>query len=325
MKALRQAITVLSLLCVLFPLHAQTPAALPRVAILHIGTPETDKERRLDFLQGLREQGYVDGKNLLLDETFVAGRDARLPEIIVEILGRKPAVLVVGGSQSVRAAKTATATVPIVVYSVADPVGQGIVPSLSRPGGNITGIAILSEILIAKRVEILLEVVPNARRIAYLANPKNPVMTALANVASTAAKRLGATVTVVKASNEAEIEEALKGITRRRFDAVLMSGDVTAFTNRKMIAELLALNRVPAMHGFAENVDAGGLMSYSAGRGSSRHSATFVSRILKGAKPGDLPFEQPTQMELVLNVKAAKNLGITFPLTVLLRADRVIE
>lgn len=307
------------------PLLAQPPAALPRVAILHTGTPETDRKPRLSFLEGMREQGYVEGRNMLLDETYVAGREERFREIILEILGRKPAVLVLGGSQAVRAAKAATSTVPIVVFSMADPVGQGIAASLSHPGGNITGVAILSEVLIAKRLEILLEVVPNAKRIAYIANPKNPVMQSLAAAASAAAKRLGANLTVVAAATESELDQALKGVTRRQYDAVLMSQDVSAFVSRKMIAGALARNRVPAMHGFVESVEAGGLMSYSGGWETRRHAATFVRRILQGAKPGDLPFEQPTHMELVLNANAARDLGITFPQTVLLRAARVIE
>ena len=319
---------ILHVLAALFlpaALFAQ-PASLPRVAIIQTGTPETDRPFRESFAKGMQERGYVDGKNVILEQVYAAGGDQRLPELIADLLRRKPAVLLVGGGQAVQAAKAATSSVPIVVYSMADPVGQGVAASLARPGGNITGIAILSEALVGKRLEILLEVVPKARRVAYLMNPKNPIAEKIFSSAKAAARDRGVVLTEFRASSAAELGEALKAIAKQRPDAVLLTQDTTAYAYRKLIADSLAASRIPAMHGFGEAVVEGALMSYSANLNENRrYAASFVDRILKGAKPGDLPFEQATQMELVVNAKAAKSLGITFPQTVLLRADRVIE
>ena len=323
----RRAVILHVLAALLLPgaLFAQ-PAPVPRVAIIHTGTPETDRPFRKSFAQGMRERGYVNGKNVILEEVYAAGGDQRLPELIADLLRRKPAVLLVGGGQAVQAAKAATSSVPIVVYSMADPVGQGVAASLARPGGNITGIAILSEALVGKRLEILLEVVPKARRVAYLMNPRNPAAEKIFASAEVAARNLGVVLTGFRASNAAEIGEALKAIAKQRADAVLLTQDTTAYTFRKLIADSLAASRIPAMHGFGEAVVEGALMSYSANLNENRrHAASFVDRILKGANPGDLPFEQATHMEMVVNTRAAKGLGITFPQTVLLRADRVIE
>lgn len=250
----------------------------------------------------------------------------RLPEAIRDLLSRKPDVLVVGGSQAVHAAKAATSSTPIVMVSIADPAGQGIVASLSRPGGNITGNAILSEVLATKRLELLHEILPKAKRLGFLANPSNPVTPLILNPLRTAALKLGVDVIQFNASNVGELDEALKSIASRRIDGLIISQDVLAYVYGNRIADFLFRNRVPAIHGFSESVLAGGLISYAPSiEEYYRNAARFVARILNGAMSGDLPIEQPTRMEMFVNLKTAKALGITIPSTVLLRADRVIE
>ncbi len=278
------------------------------------------------FAQGLREHGYVAGKNVILDERFAEAGTDRLPEAIRNLLSRKPDVLVVAGSQAINAAKAATTTVPIVMVSVADPVGQGLVASLARPGGNITGNAILAEVLVTKRLELLWEVIPKAKRVAYVANPTNQSTPAVVSQLRAAARALGIDIVLFNASTIDELEEVLKDAARQRVDALMINQDVMSFIFRKRIAESISRIRIPAMHGFSETVVEGGLISYSASTLEFyRNAAKFASRILKGAKPGDLPIELPTKMEMFVNLKTAKALGIAIPQSVLLRADRVIE
>lgn len=277
MKTLIPVLAALCLLACVAPAAAQSLSTLPRVAILHVGSPESDKQERAAFAEGLRKQGYSDGKNMVLDESYIAGRNDKLPEIIREILARKPAVLVVGGSQSVHAARGATRTVPIVVYSMADPVGQGIVQSLAHPGGNITGIAILSEILIAKRLEILTETLPAARKIGHLSNPQNPMASALAGYASAAAKKAGVELVVLSASSASELQQVLKGLTRKNVDALLLGQDATLIVHRDLILKALAASRVPAMHGFSLLAEEGGLMSYSARIAAASRQASWAA------------------------------------------------
>lgn len=299
---------------------------VPRVAVVYMGTPETDREARESLAKGLSDRGYTNARNVVLDEAFVNGRNETVRQTIDGLLRRKPAVLVVAGSHAAQAAKAATSTVPIVVATMGDPVAQGLVASLARPGGNLTGNFIFAEALGTKRLELLKELLPKAAEIGYLWNPTNPVAAWNVKNMDAAAKRLGVRLTHLRASSEAMLDEVLAALPGRRLDALLLSADGTSVVFRKKIVASLAASRIPAMYPSGTVAAEGGLISYaSSGAEFWRNAASFVDRILKGAKPGDLPIEQATKFELVVNLKTAKALGITIPQSILLRADRVIE
>lgn len=299
---------------------------LPRVSIVYPGSPEHDKGLRDAFVQGLRERGYADAKNIVLDEAFNNGRNENVRQAIDALLRRKPAVLVVSGSHAAQAAKAATSTVPIVVATMGDPVAQGLVASLARPGGNLTGNFIFAEVLASKRLELLKELLPKAVEIGYVWNPSNPASTRNLNNMEDSAKRLGVRLTHLHVSSEATLDEVLASVPGRRLDAVLLSADNLNGVFRKKIVASLRASRTPAMHPASDAADDGALISYSSNVAEFfRYAATFVDRILKGANPGELPIEQATKFELVVNLKTAKALGIPVPQSILLRADRVIE
>ena len=304
----------------------QSLKPIPRVTILFFGrSSSSNSGGREEFRRGMLDNGYVDGKNVLFEEIYIGERSNKLPEIISDILVRKPAVIVLTGSQTVRAAKLATSTVPIVANGMSDPVEQGFAISLAHPGGNITGFTTLAEELVNKRLEVLLEIVPKAKRIGYLANPANPTNSKRITQVEAAAKRLGLTVFVFNATSETEFDQALKLITKERVDALLVGVDALHLLFRQKIIDALAKNRMPAIHGFTASALDGGLMSYSPNqKGSYLKVARLVHQILNGANPGDLPIEQPTQVDLFLNLGTAKQLGIKFPQSILVRADRVI-
>ena len=304
----------------------QTAKPIPRVTIVFSGTRDAQSARLAAFVEGMREQGYADGRNVALDVRYADGKLDRLPEIVRELLERKPDVIVLAGSQAIWAAKKATSTVPIVMVSVADPVGQGLIASLARPGGNVTGLAILTELLVSKRLELLREVFPKTLRVGHLVNSKNPVTVILRKQNEIAAAKLGIEMREFDAGNSAELDSALAAIATQRPHAVTVFEDALFFNFRKKIADFLLQNRIPSIHGFRESAIEGGLMSYTVNFDENyRKSATFVHKILKGAKPGELPVEQPTRFELMVNLNTAKALGVTIPRSVLLRADQVIE
>ena len=301
-------------------------AAVPRIAIVYMGTPETDREARESFAKGMSDRGYTNAKNVVFDEAFLKGRNETVRQTIDGLLRRKPAVIVVAGSHAAQAAKAATSTVPIVVATMGDPVAQGLVASLARPGGNLTGNFIFAEALGTKRLELLKELLPKAAEIGYLWNPTNPVAAWNVKNMDAAAKRLGVRLTHLRASSEAMLDEVLASLPGRRLDALLLSADGTSVVFRKKIVASLAASRIPAMYPSSTVAAEGGLISYaSSGAEFWRNAASFVDRILRGAKPGDLPIEQATKFELVVNLKTARALGITIPQSILLRADRVIE
>lgn len=307
-------------------LLGQTAKTLPRVAVLFNGSPETDKAFVKSFLNTMRELGYVDGRSFVLDVRHAEGRNDRLPEIIAEMLVRKPVAIVVSGSHAVWAAKKATTAVPIVMASVGDPVGQGLVASLARPGGNITGVAILTEAVALKRMELLRELFPKASRFGRLANPSNPFSRLVTKEMEAAAGRLGVELLTFNAASSGELDNALAAIADQRPPALLVGADGLFSTLRKKIVESLARSRIPAIYSTGDAVIDGGLMSYSHTLAETYpKSASYVHRILKGAKPADLPIEQPTRFELIVNLKTARAIGVKIPPSVLLRADRVIE
>lgn len=277
----------------------------------------------------MRENDYVQGRDFVFDLRYVGtpgGTWEGLERVIAELLRLRSDVIVTIGSQGAWAAKKATSTIPIVMATVADPVGQGLVASLAQPGGNITGNAILTEVVATKRLELLHSVLPKARKIGVLTNRSNPAAAILLSRLESAAKQLSVTLVHFDASSASEVDPALEEIARQRPEAVFVEQDSVFYLTRAKIAQRMLRERIPAIYSFREAVAEGGLMSYANSTKSMlRKAATFVVRILKGARPSDLPIEQPTTFELAINLKTAKALGLTIPQTLLLQADQVFE
>ena len=279
------------------------------------------------FRRGLGETGFVEGRNVAIEYRWAEGQYVQMPAMAADLVGRKVAVILVGGYlPGVRAALAATQTIPIVFTTGADPIANGLVASLNRPGGNATGVTFIGGELVPKQLELLHEVVPNSTRIAVLVNPANPVTSRdVMQGAQTASRRRGLDIIVVNASTENEIETAFATVVQQRAAALLFD-DAYFFSRREQIAALGLRHALPTIGGQREAVAAGTLMSYGASIPDSyRHAGVYVGRILKGEKPSDLPVLQPTKFELVVNLKTAKAIGLTIPESFLLRADEVIE
>ena len=323
----------LFLACIVFTLApglralaAPTQGRVYRIAHLS-GSGEAGSKTNTDaFKQGLRELGYLEGQNLVFEQRFAGGQVERLPALVQELIQGKPDVLLVSTTPGNLAAKAATSTIPIVMVSVADPIGTGIVASLARPGGNITGVTNIVAELAAKRLELLKEMVPHATHVAVIINPDNPNALPQMKSAEAAAKQLGIALRpVLPMRNAAELEKTLE-IAARSAPAAIRMIDPLVFMLRKETAALAAKLKLPIIYSTPEDAEAGGLIAYGADIPSQyRQAATFVNKILRGAKPADLPVEQPTTFELVVNLKAAKALGLKVPQTILVRANRVIE
>jgi ABC-type uncharacterized transport system substrate-binding protein len=278
------------------------------------------------FDQGLRELGYTDGQNIVIEEISWAGRDEELPILAAELVRRKVDVLVAGTTPRALAARNATTTIPIVMVNVADPVASGLVVSLARPGGNVTGLSRVSLDLIGKNLELLREAAPAVTRLAVLVNRTHALHPALLNSAKHTAALLTLKLEPVEAAVPKELERAFSVIARKRVNALLVLPDGMFWGERRRIADFALRSRLPSMFGNTEHAEAGGLMSYAPSSFEPyRRAAYYVDKILKGAKPADLPVEQPTKFELVINLKTAKALGLTIPQSLLLRADQVIE
>jgi putative ABC transport system substrate-binding protein len=311
------------------PSLAQQSAKVWRVGFLGVRSvppsPNPDPTY-MAFLQGMRELGYAEGKNLTMVWRSSEGDYERLPNLASELVSMKVDVIVATGAPAARVAQQATGTMPIVIVGVGDPVGLGLVASLSKPGKNITGVSILAVDVSIKSLEFLRAVVPKLSRVAVLLNPSNPVDHLVLKQIQTAAKPAGIRITVFEATSESQIDAAFAAIARSRPGALIVAPDPYYVGQARQIAELAAKSRIPAIYSFNAHAEAGGLMSYGENLAVHfRRAAPYVDKILKGAKPGDLPVEQPTQIELVINRKAAKALGLTIPQELLLRADRVIE
>jgi putative tryptophan/tyrosine transport system substrate-binding protein len=279
------------------------------------------------FIQGLRELGYVEGKNIIIEHRSSDGKYERLPALAAELVRLKVDVIVVPATQNALAAKGATRTIPIIIASAADPVADGLVASLARPGGNITGLtgAVGPEIG-GKRLELLKETVPKISRVAVLSNPANPSSAPYLAETKAAAQSLRVQLQMLEARDPDGIEKAFAGMTKERPEAMLVLIDSMFILQRARIVSLAAKQRLPTMFSWREDVVAGGLMSYSAsGVDNFRRAATYVDKILKGARPGDLPIERPSKFELVINLKTAKVLGLTIPESLLQRANEVIQ
>jgi ABC-type uncharacterized transport system substrate-binding protein len=307
--------------------RAQQAGKIARVGWLSPGSAASDDAFLASFRDGLRQLGWAVGQNVTIESRWAEGKFERLPDLAMELVQLKPDVIVASVTQASLAAKRATTTIPIVMVGVGDPLGSGLVASLARPGGNITGPSSMLAEASAKQLALLKETVPKALLVAVLWNPANPVWQAAAlKQTEAAAQAMDLRLRLLEARDPGEIEAAFAAMARERVGALFVPADIIFVRHTKLMADLAAQHRLPAMFGFREHVEAGGLMSYAASFPVMfRRAATFVDKILKGAKPGDLPVEQPTKFELVINLKTAKALGITVPQSVLQLADEVIQ
>jgi putative tryptophan/tyrosine transport system substrate-binding protein len=315
------------LLSLSFPVEAQQPAKVYRIGLLSARSPSSESTRAEAFRQGLRELGYVEGKNIVIDYRYAEGKFERLPDLAAELVRLKVDVILTLGVPPTRAAKQVTTTIPIVMAGGSDPVKTGLITSFARPGGNVTGLSDLNVDLITKRLELLKEMIPKTAHVAILLNPANPTNPIQLKETQRVAPELGVTLLILEIKEAKEFESAFTTMRQGRADALLVFSDPMFGFNQERIANLAVKNRLPTMLGSRYYVEAGGLMSYGTANPDDqyRRSAIYVDKILKGANPGELPVERPTKLELVINVKTAKLIGITIPPNVLARADRVIR
>jgi len=307
--------------------EAQQSGKVYRIGFILTATPNETEHLTKALSEGLRELGYVEGRNVVFERRFAEGRQERLPALATELVQLKVDVLVTGSNPVVAAAKQVTATVPVVMAVSRDPVGAGFIASLARPGGNITGLANdPGPEIIGKYLELLKEAAPRVSRVAYLWNPVPPGAGTYKNAVESAARTLGVTFQSVEVRGREEFDAAFAAMVRERANGVVVAVDPVFVGPRSQVVLLAARNRLPAVYGLREFAEVGGLMSYGPNIADQfRRAATYVDKILKGAKPGDLAVEQATKFELVINVKTAKALGLTIPDSLLRRADEVIQ
>ena len=306
-------------------LHAQQKR-MPVIGFLCSGASGAFASAAAAFRQGLSETGYVEGQNVVIEYRWAEGRYDRLPVLAADLVARKVDIIAaIGGTPPALAAKNATATIPI-VFGVGDAVELGVVASLARPGGNLTGVSLLGSELTPKRIEIISELVPRAKVIALLVNPNNEAARQTMQKGQEAARAKQVQLHILQASSEGEIDTAFATLVELHAGALLVGGDPLFDTRGELLVALAARHAVPAIYPAREFVAAGGLISYGASRSSGWHQeGTYVGKILNGAKPADLPVQQPTTFELVINLQTAKDLGLTIPPLILARADEVIE
>jgi putative ABC transport system substrate-binding protein len=306
--------------------EAQQPTKIPRIGYINAGTASTNPARVEAFRQGLRELGYVEGKNIVIEYRAAEGKLDRLPALAAELVRLKVDVIVTAGPPGTRAVKEANITIPIVMGFDNDPVGNGFIASLARPGGNITGLSALSPEISGKRLELLKEIVPKLSRVAVLGTSTQPGTAQSLKEVELAAEAFGVRLQYLDIPDPKGIASAFQAATKGHTEAVLLLQSAVLNPHRKQIADLAAENQLPAIYPQTEYTEAGGLMYYGANTPELfRRAATYVDKILKGAKPADLPVEQPTKFELVINLKTAKQIGLTIPQSVLYRADKVIK
>jgi putative ABC transport system substrate-binding protein len=306
--------------------EAQQPTQVPSIAYLSSGQGFVSSERRQAFRQGLRELGYVEEKNLIVEYRYAEGNSERLAALAAELVRLKIDVIVTSGPPGTRAAKKATTTVPIVMAHDPDPLGSGFIASLARPGGNITGLSSLVAQLGGKRLELLRELIPKLSRVAVLGTSTNPSNVQMATEIEVAARPIGIRIQFVDVQDSKEIEGGFRAATKAHAEALFVLGNPVLNAHRTEVADLAVKSRLPAVYGQPDLMAAGGLMFYGASITEMfRRAAIYVDKILKGAKPADLPVEQPTKFELIINLKTAKQIGLIIPPNVLARADKVIR
>jgi putative ABC transport system substrate-binding protein len=324
--ALRSILFAGALLALAVTVEAQQPKKVPRIGFLSAASSSAISARVEAFRQGLRELGYVEGKNIFIEWRFAEGKSDRLPSLAAELVRLKVDVIVAEAPTSTRSAKQATVTIPIVMVFDDDPVGSGFVASLARPGGNITGLSTLSPEISGKQLELLKEIVPKLSRVGVLGDVTRPGIPQALREINIAAAAFRVQVQYLEVRESNDIEIAFRAASKERVDAVLVLGSPVLTSQRKQVIELAVKSRLPAIYARQEPVEDGGLMSYGVSIADlSRRAATYVDEILKGAKPADLAVEQPKNFELIINLKAAKQIGLTIPSNVLARADRVIK
>jgi len=315
-----------SLLAAPLAAEGQQAGKVYRIGFLGNSTEALEANLVGPFREGLRERGYVEGRDLTIEYRWAEGAYERFPALIAELIALKSDIIVTAGTPAALAVKRATTTIPVVMAAVGDPIGAGLVKSLARPGGNLTGLVAIAPDLEGKRLELLTQIVPKLSSVAFLGNPANPIHVTSEKQASAAAKALHLKVVFYPVRAEGEFDHAFQAIVGQRSGALVMLADRLFLHHRARIVEFTARHRLPAVYAYNELVQVGGLMSFGPSYPEMhRRAAYYVDRILKGAKPGDLPVEQPTKFELVINLKTAKALGLTIPPSLLQRADQVIE
>jgi putative ABC transport system substrate-binding protein len=324
----REFITLLGGTAFAWPLATRAQQlAMPVIGYLHADSPESNEQRVAGFRRGLNETGYIEGKNVAIEFRWAHEQIDRLPALAADLVRRQVSVIVTpGNTPSALAAKAATSTIPVVFGIGSDPVREGIVQSLARPGGNVTGIAFLTGELGAKRLDLLHELLPTAARVAHLVNPRNPLTAPLVADVQTAASSIGMQIEVVTATNKSEIDSAFASLVQKRVDALLVGNDALLYGRRLQITILAARHVVPTVYPGRDYPDVGGLMSYGPDTTDMiRQVGVYTGRILKGEMPANLPVMQSSKFELVINLQTAKTTGVEIPATLLARADEVIE
>jgi putative tryptophan/tyrosine transport system substrate-binding protein len=316
-----------SLLAASSTAEAQVAGTVPTIGFVEAGSASVNRHFADAFRQGLKELGYVEGQNIVIEERWAEGRNERFPALLADLLRLRIDVIVQASGAGALAAKRATTTVPIVFVGASDPVDNGLVISLARPGGNLTGLSLAwGEGLVGKWPELLKETVPSASRVGLLFNPLGLSMTTWRTEMETAASVLSVRLQEFQVRDAKDIDRAFAAIARQHVEALIVITDPLILRHRARVVQLAASNRLPAVYSFGEFARVGGLLAYGPSAAEMFHrAAAYVDRILKGAKPADLPVEQPTKFELVINLKTAKALGLTIPPSVLARADEVIQ
>jgi len=306
--------------------EAQEPKKVPRIGVILPAFSSVSAPFLAAFREGLHDLGYTEGKNIVIEERYADGKEDRLPALAAELVHLKVDIIMVGGGNATLAAKNATKTVPIVMGTASDPVGTGLVASLARPGGNITGSTLINPDLSGKRLELLKETIPKLKHVAVLIHHDTLAATVMIKETETAAQSLGLQLQILEVRGSNELENAFGVAKKGRAEAMNVLSSAFLQIERKKIVELASKEQLPAMYVDRQFVESGGLMSYGANIADQfRRAATYVDKTLKGAKPADLPIEQPTKFELIINLNAAKQIGVTIPPNVLVRADKVIK
>jgi putative tryptophan/tyrosine transport system substrate-binding protein len=306
--------------------RAQQPSKIPHIGLLSPFSPSDAALWNQAFLRGLRDLGWVDGKSIIIEYRYAEGQNDRLPGLVADLIRLKVDIIVTAVTNDTLVAKNATREIPIVMAAAGDPVATGIVESLARPGGNITGLSQMNPDLTGKRLALLKEIAPNVSSVAVLLNPDDPISALGLNEIRLPARQLGVEVHALEVRSTADLDQALHAAAAARAGALAIMPNPVFVTNLKRIADFALQNKLPSMFHLREFADDGGLVSYGVDRSDLyRRAATFVDKILKGAKPADLPIEQPTKFDLAINLKTAKALGLTVPPLLLATADEVIE